>query len=79
MVHFGTSSNVMPLSMCQKINVKVQPSDLKIIQLDRKNVKVINKLKNVLVRLSFNPKVHQIINIIVFEILEVYGLFLSRG
>ena len=78
MVDSGASSNVMPLSVCQKINVEVRPSDLKIIQLDRTNVKVIGELKNVLIRLSSNSKVHQVIDIIVVDILEVYGLFLSR-
>jgi hypothetical protein len=47
MVDSGASSNMMPLSVCQKINAEVQPSDLKIIQLDRTNVKVIGELKNV--------------------------------
>ena len=78
MVYYDTSSNVIPLSICQKINTEVQPSNLKIIQLDRTNVKIISELKDVLVRLSSNPKVHQIIDIIVVDIPEVYGLFLSR-
>jgi hypothetical protein len=78
MVDYGASSNVMPWSVCQKINAKFQPSSLKIIQLDQTSVKVIGELKNVFIRLSSNPKVHQIINIIVIDILEVYGLFLSR-
>jgi hypothetical protein len=68
----------MPLSMCQKINVEVKPSDLKIIQLDRTNIKVIGELKNMLIILSSNPKVHQVIDIIVVGIPEVYGLFFSR-
>jgi hypothetical protein len=34
MVDSGASSNVMPWSVCQKINAKVEPSSLKIIQLD---------------------------------------------
>jgi hypothetical protein len=78
MVDLGASSNVIPWSICQKINAEVEPSTLKIIQLDRTNVKVIGKLKNVLIRLSSNPKVHQVIDIIVVDIPEVYGLFLSR-
>jgi hypothetical protein len=78
MVDSGASSNVMPWSVCQKINAEVQPSTLKIIQLDRTSVKVIGELKNVLIRLSSNPKVHQVIDIIVVDIPEVYGLFLSR-
>jgi ribonuclease HI len=78
MVDSGASSNVMPWSVCQNINAKVEPSSLKIIQLDRTNVKVMGELKNVLIRLSSNPKVHQFIDIIVVDILEVYGMFLSR-
>jgi hypothetical protein len=46
MVDSSASSNVMPLFVCQKINAKVQPSSLKIIQLDWMNVKVIGELKN---------------------------------
>ena len=58
MVDSGASSNVMPLSVFQKINDEVKPSDLKIIQLDRTNVTVVGELKYVLIRLSSNPMVH---------------------
>jgi ribonuclease HI len=78
MVDSGASSNVMPLSVCQKINVEVKPSDMKIIQLDRTNVMVVGELKYVLIRLSSNPKVHQVIDIVIADIPEVYGMFLSR-
>jgi ribonuclease HI len=78
MVDSGVSSNIMSWSVCQKINAEVEPSTLKIIQLDRTSVKVIGKLRNVLIRLSSNPKVHQVIDIIVVDIPEVYGFFLSR-
>jgi hypothetical protein len=47
-------------------------------QLDRSNVKVIGELKDVLIRVASNPKVYQIIDIIVVDIPESYGLFLSR-
>jgi hypothetical protein len=60
------------------INTEVEPSTLKIIQLDRTNVKVVGELRNVLIRLSSNPKVHQVIDIIVVDIPEVYGIFLSK-
>jgi hypothetical protein len=78
MVDSGASSNVMPWSVCQKINAEVEPSSLKITQLDRTDVKVMGELKNVLIRLSSNPKVHQFIDIIVVDIPEVYGMFFSR-
>ena len=75
MVNSSASSNVMSLSICQKINEEVKPFDLKIIHLDRTNVKIIGELKNVLVRLSSNPKVHQIVEIIVVDIHEFTVFF----
>jgi ribonuclease HI len=78
MVDSGASSNVMPWSVFQKLNAEVEPSSLKIIHLDRTDVKVMGELKNVLIRLSSNPKVHQFIDIIVVDIPEVYVMFLSK-
>jgi len=75
MVDSDASSNVMPCFVYKKINVEVQPSSLKIIQLDRTSVKVIGELKNVLIRLSSNPKAHQIIDIIVMDTLKYMAYF----
>ena len=41
-------------------------------------MKVIGEMKNVLIRLSSNDKVCQFIDIVVADILEDYGLVLSR-
>ena len=46
--------------------------------MDRTNVKVIGEMEDVLVRLSSNDKVCQFIDIVVADILEAYGLVLSR-
>jgi hypothetical protein len=78
MVDSRASSNVMPLKVCEKLNAKPEESDIQIIQLDRSSVKVIGELKNVLIRLESNPKVHQTIDIIVVDIPDTYGLLLSR-
>jgi hypothetical protein len=78
MMDSGASSNVMPLKVCEKLNVKPEQSDIQIIQLDRTRVKVIDELKNVLIRMSSNPKIHQTIDIIVVDILDTYGMLLSR-
>ena len=50
----------------------------KIIQLDKSHVKVFRELKDVLIRLSSNSKVHQSIDIIIVDIPETYGVTLSR-
>ena len=46
--------------------------------MDRTNVKVIGEMEDVLVRLSSNDKVCQVIDIVVVDIPEAYGLVLIR-
>jgi hypothetical protein len=43
------SSNIMPLSVCKKLNATPTKSDMHIIQLDRTEVKVIGELKDVMI------------------------------
>jgi hypothetical protein len=78
LVDSGASSNVMPYSICKKLNVEPQVCNKKIIQLDRSHVKVLGELKDVLIHLSSNSKVHQTIDIIVVDILEAYEVILRR-
>ena len=52
-------------------------SKTKIIQLDKSHVKVFGELKDVLIRLSSNSKVHQSIDIISVDILETYEVIIS--
>ena len=72
------SSNVMSYLVSKKLNAKPQMSKTNIIQLDRSHVKVCGELKDVLIQLSSNSKVHQTIDIIVVDIPETYGVILSR-
>jgi len=64
----GVSSNIMLFSVFHKINVVPKMTKIRIIQLDRTYVKVKGELKYVLIRLSSDLRVHQIINIIVVDI-----------
>ena len=70
MIDLGASKNIMPYSVCKKLNAVPVPCDTSIVQLDRSNVKVIGKLNEVLIRLASNPQVHFIIDIIVAESLR---------
>ena len=63
--------------MCKKLNVEPQICKTKIIQLDRSNVNLMGELKVVLIRLSSNSKVHQMIDIIVVHIPKSYGVNFS--
>ena len=76
MVDSGASTNVTPLSICRRINGKYIPSDSHITQLDRTNVRVLGEMKDVLIRLASNLSIFQIIDIVVADILDAYGLFL---
>ena len=71
LVDLGDSSNVIPYSICKKLNAKPQICKTKIFQLDQSHVNVFGELKDVLIRLSSNSKVNQTINIIVVDILEM--------
>ena len=72
------SSNVMPYSIFKKLNVEPKMSKTKIIQLCRSHVKVFGELKYVLIYIASNSKIHQTIDIIVFDIPKAYGVIVSR-
>ena len=57
LVDYGSSSNFIPLSICKNINGQPTPSPSEIIQLDKTFVKVIGEMKDVLIRLSVDPRV----------------------
>jgi len=78
LVDSRASSNVMPLSICIKLNVVPLERDKHVIQLDRTQVNVMGKLKDVMIRIVTHPKFVQVIDIIVVDIPEAYGLLLSR-
>jgi hypothetical protein len=78
LVYLGTSSNVMPLSICNKLNTVLLKIDKHVIQLDMTQVKVIRELKDVMIRMATHPKFVQVIGIIVVDIPEAYGLLLSQ-
>jgi hypothetical protein len=77
LVDSGASSNVMPLSICKKLKFVPLKSDKHVIQLDRTQVKVMGELKDVMIRIATHPKFVQVIDIIVVDIPEAYGLLLS--
>ena len=78
LLNSGASSNVMPYSVCKKLNTEPLMSKTKIIQLYRSHVKVFGEIKDVVIHLVSNSKVHQTIDIIVVDIPEAYGVILSR-
>ena len=78
MVDSGASSNVMPFSVCQKLNVDPKKSNIQIVRLDQSKVRVLGEMRNVLIILSVDSHVHQTIDILVVDIPEAYGLLLSR-
>jgi hypothetical protein len=62
----------------QEVDSTPTKSDTHIIQLDITKVKVIRELKDVMIQIASNPKFHQVIDIIVVDIPEAYGMLLSR-
>jgi hypothetical protein len=69
LVDSGASSNVMPLSICKKLNTIPLKSYKHVRQLDKAQVKFMGKLKDVMIRMETHPKFVQVIDIIVVDIL----------
>jgi hypothetical protein len=78
LVDSEASSNVIPLVICNKLGIVPLKSDKHAIQLDRTQVKVMGELKDVMIRITTHPSFVQVIDIIVVDIPEAYGLLLSQ-
>ena len=78
LVDSGSAVNVMPLSVCKKINGQTKPTTQQVTQLDKTNVKVVGEMEDVLIRLSANEKICQYIDIVVPDIPDAYRLVLNR-
>ena len=48
------------------------------MHLDRSRVKVFGELKNFLLTLFIDPRIHQTVDIVVVDVPETYGMWLSR-
>jgi hypothetical protein len=68
LVDSGASSNVIPLSICKKLDVVKLKSDKHVIQLDINQVKVIGEIKDAIIRMDTHPKFVPVIDIIVVYI-----------
>ena len=56
LVDSGLAVNVMPLSVCKKINGQPEPTTWQVIQLDKTTVKVVGEMEDVLIHLSTNKR-----------------------
>ena len=77
LIDSGAYSNIMPRPIFTKLNITPKNSVVHVVQLDRKRVEFIGEMLSVSIRLSSNPKVLQVIDILVVDIPEFYGLILS--
>jgi len=78
MVFSRAYSKVIPIKASETLNVNPESSDIQIIQLDRTWLKLIWEIKDVLIIIYPNPKIHQTIDIIMVYIPDNYGMILSR-
>ena len=78
MVDSGASSNVMPLSVCKNLNATWETCPIQIVELDRSKVKVVGRLKNVLLTLSADPRIHQNIDIVIADIRDTYSMWVRQ-
>jgi len=68
----------MSASVFSKLNIEPEKSGVHIVQLYWTKVQVLGEINAVTIRLSTDPRVVQIIDILIADIPEFYGLILSR-
>jgi hypothetical protein len=68
LVDFDASSNFIPYSIFHRINIVPEKSTTIIIQLDMYDVKVMGGLKDVMIKLAYDSRFHQVIAIIIVDI-----------
>ena len=78
LVDSGASSTVMPYAVAKRLHSMPEKTGTRIMQLDITNVKVIGELKDVLIWMGTKPQYTQVIDIVVVDIPEAYGMLLSR-
>jgi hypothetical protein len=78
LVDSRASSNVIPLSICRKLNTIPLKSDKHVIQIDKTQMKFMGEHKDVMIRMVKHSEFFQVIDIIVIDIPESCGLLLSR-
>jgi hypothetical protein len=77
-VDLGSSSNIISCFVCQRINNVPSKCITGIIQLYSYDVKVMRELNHGMIILALDPKVFQVINIVIVDIPIAYGLLFSR-
>ena len=68
----------MPYAVAKRLHALPEKTRTRIMQLDRKNVKVIVELKDVLIQMAAKPQYTQVIDIVVVDIPEAYGMLVSK-
>ena len=68
----------MPYVVSKRLHAIPEKTGTQIMQLDRTSVKVIGEVKDVLIRMAAKPQCTQVIDIVVVDIPEAYGMLLSR-
>ena len=77
-VNSSASSTMMLYTITKRLHVIPEKTGTRIMQIDRTNAKVIRVLKYVLIRMAAKPQYTQVIDIVVVDIPEAYGMLLSR-
>ena len=78
LVYSDTSSTIMPYAVAKRLQAIHEKTGTRIMQLDRTNATLIGELKDVLIQMATKPQYTQVINIVVVDIPEAYGMLLSR-
>jgi hypothetical protein len=79
MLDTGASTNVMPLSVMKQLGLKTTQDLIEhVCAMDAREVKVYGVIKNLLVYLVVEPDIKILMDIVVIDVLDSWGMLLSR-
>lgn len=78
MIDFGTNTSVMPKQITEVLNIKYEPLNHSVMQLDGKKVQTLDLIKSLPLTLFACPSITVSQEVVVIDIPLVFGLHLSR-
>ena len=79
MLYFGASANVMSLKVMKQLSLKTTHPYGNFCGIDSKKVKAYGLIEHVEVYLEYFPHIGLIMNLVVIDVRDAWGMILSRS
>ena len=78
MLDLGASSNVITRKVMEQLNLRITPPYHNVCAMDAREVDVVGIILNLQVKLAKYPDINMTMDVVVINVLNNWGMFLSR-